>query len=204
MNFVELQHATDEAMSGSLASAGFRHITAGTWNRRRDDELNVVQLQEHTAEKTFCVNLGIHYAFLPRAGTEALLDRMRVEVIDCELKLRLTEQAAAKDQWWPMSASSVDKVADLVRHRGLFIFDLYRIDGPISGMNGESVESENPDLLTSITKVRACLLLARMHEHLGNRDKSIEIATTGIKLAGMAVGPKKALKDILKRLGHLS
>jgi hypothetical protein len=41
-----------------------------------------------------------------------------------------------------------------------------------------------------------------MHERFGNREKCVETAAIGIKLAGMAVGPKKALKDILKRIGQ--
>lgn len=118
------------------------------------------------------------------------------------MKLRLTDQDTAKDQWWPIVASSVDQVADLVCSRGLPIFDSYRLEGPIAGMDGKNIESGNPGLLASITKVRACLHLARMHERLGNRDKSVKTATIGVKLAGMAVGPKKALKDILKRLGQ--
>lgn len=201
MNFVGLQHAADAAMSETLTRAGFRRTASGTWNRRKDDELNVIQLQEHSTEESFCVNLGIHYTFLPRAGTDAPLDGDKIGVPDCELKLRLTDRATIKDQWWPIAASSVDQVADLVYSRGLPIFDLYRLDGPITGIDGNNIERGNPGLLASITKVRACLLLARMHERLGNRDKSAEAATIGVKLAGMAIGPKKALKDILKRLG---
>jgi len=89
-----------------------------------------------------------------------------------------------------------------MRRRAFPTFDLYRLDGPIAAIDGKSIESRNPGLLASITKVRACLLLllACMHERLGNRDKCVEAATIGVKLAGMAVGPKKALKDILNRL----
>ena len=94
MNFKEQQQIANAAMSGILTSAGFRRAAAGTWNRRRDEELNVIQLQEHSTEKSFCVNLGIHYTFLPQAGTEAPLDGDQIEVPDCELKFRLTDQAA--------------------------------------------------------------------------------------------------------------
>jgi len=48
----------------------------------------------------------------------------------------------------------------------------------------------------------ACLLLACIHEHLGNREKCMEAATVGLKHVGMKVGAKKALKDILKRNGE--
>ena len=200
MNFEELQQAADAAMSEALSSAGFRRTAAGTWSRRRGDELNVIQFQEHSTEKIFCVNLGIHYTFLPKAGTEASLNGDQIKPPDCELKLRLTEQPTVKDQWWPIAESTVDEVSELVCSRGLLIFDSYRLAGPIAAMDGKSIEMGNPGLLGSITKVRACLLIARLHEYLGNLDKAVEAATIGVKLAGMAVGPKKALKDILKRL----
>ena len=72
--------------------------------------------------------------------------------------------------------------------------------GGVTASNSLLGKVGNIDILSSLTKVRACLLLSRMHEKLGNREKCIEFANLGIKLAGMAVGPKKALKDILSRL----
>lgn len=187
-------------MSEALTRAGFRRTAAGVWNRRRDDELNVIQLQKHSTDERFCVNLGVHYTFLPQAGTEAPLDGDPIKAADCELKLRLTDQGAVKDQWWPIAASSVDRVVHLVCSQGLRIFDSYRLGGPIVEMDGKCIECGSPGLLASLTKVRACLLLARMHERLGNIDKCIETAEVGVKLAGRAVGPRKALKDILIRL----
>lgn len=187
-------------MGEVLTRASFRKMAPGLWNRRKGNELNVVQLQKHSTEQSFCVNLGIHYAFLPKAGTEAPLHDDLIELPDCEVKLRLTDKAASKDQWWPIAVSSIGQVSDLLASRGLLVFDSYRLDGSIAVMEGKSIESGNLGLLSSMTKVRACLLLARMHEHLGNCDKCREVAEIGVKFAGMAVGPKKALKDILKRL----
>ncbi|MDP3230429.1 MAG: DUF4304 domain-containing protein [Acidovorax sp.] len=202
MNFDELQQAVDAAMSEALTGAGFRRRAPGVWNRRQNDDLNVIQLQEHSSEKLFCVNLGVHYSFLPKAGSQVPLGvDEQIELPDCEFKLRLTDQVAAKDQWWPIAAVSAMHVAALTCSRGLEVLDSYQIDGQIGAMDGKDVESGNLGLLASLTKVRACLLLARMHERLGNRDKCVEAASIGIKLAGMAVGPKKALKEILVRLG---
>lgn len=202
MTFNELQQAADAAMNETLTGAGFRRMAPGTWNRRCGHELSIVQLQKQSGAETFCVNLGVHYGFLPKAGTEAPLEGDDIELPDCEVKLRLTERPTDKDQWWPISETSVGQVANLVISRGLSAFDAYRVDGGLSAMDAKSIESGSPGLLAPITKVRACLLLARLHEHLGNKEKCIEAATIGVKLAGMAVGPKKALKDILRRCGH--
>lgn len=204
MTFNELQQVADAAMREALNGAGFRRAAAGTWNRRKGDELNVLQLQKHSGNELFCVNLGVHFTFLPKAGTEAPLDGDHIEFPDCELKLRLTDRASARDQWWPIAVSSVDQLTDLVYSRGLPILDSYRLDGPIAALDGASIEQGRSGLLSSITKVRACLLLSRVHERLGNHDKCVEAARIGLTLAGMAAGPKKALKDILTRAGHLT
>jgi hypothetical protein len=202
MNYEELQKSADAAMYEALTSAGFRRVAPGTWNRHRGDEINVLQLQKQSAAESFCVNLGVHFAFLPKAGVEAPLVGDEVELPDCEFKLRLAEQAAEKDQWWPITAASAQFIAGLVLSRGLSVFESYRVDGELAAMSAASIENGSPGLLAPITKIRGCLLLARLHERLGNRDKCIEAATVGVKLAGMAVGPKKALKDILKRCGQ--
>lgn len=148
-------------------------MAPGTWNRRRGHELSVVQLQKQSAAETFCVNLGVHYGFLPKAGSEAPFEDNQIEPPDCEVKPRLTEQPAHEDQWWPISKTSIAQVANLVISRGLSTFDAYRVDGELSAMDAKSVESGIPSLLAPITKVRACLLLARLHEQLGNKEKCI-------------------------------
>ena len=199
MNFTDVLAAADAALLRPLGNAGFQRVAAGLWNFRKGDDVNVVWLQKHSSESSFCVSLGIHYAFLPTSGTEQPLAGKCLEQPDCEIKLRLTSDPAAKDQWWPTSPEAADEVAELVSHRGLAVFDSYRLAGPISTMEAKQIETGDLGMLSSLTKVRACLFLARLHERLGNRGKCIDAAMIGIKLAGMAVGPKKALKDILKR-----
>ena len=199
MNFTDFLAAADAALLRPLGNAGFQRVAAGLWNFRKGDDVNVVWLQKHSSESSFCVSLGIHYAFLPASGAEQPLAGKCLEQPDCEIKLRLTSDPAAKDQWWPISPEAADEVAELVSHRGLAVFDSYRLAGPISTMEAKQIETGDLGMLSSLTKVRACLFLARLHERLGNRGKCIDAAMIGIKLAGMAVGPKKALKDILKR-----
>jgi hypothetical protein len=201
MNYTDLLTLVDAALQQSLTCIGFHRSSAGTWNRRSGEELNVIWIQKHSTDPLFCVNLGVHYAFLPKVGTETAITSDSIEQPDCEIKLRLTETPAAKDQWWPISQQSVNGICGLIESRGIAVFDSYRLSGSIVAIEGKDVEAGNLGVLSAMTKVRACLLLARLHEHLGNRDKCVDIATCGIKVAGMAVGPKRALKDILQRCG---
>ena len=202
MSFIEFLPSLDAALQTTLASAGFRRTRAGLWNRRSGEKVDVVWTQKHSTDASFCVNLGVHYTFLPKAGTEGALTGEDMEQPDCEIKLRLTSDASKKDQWWQSTEQVINEVVRLIASRGLPLFDAYKLDKGISELDAKDIESGTPALLSSLTRVRACLLLARLHEHSGNRGKCVEVATLGLKLAGMAVGPKKALKDILKRCGH--
>lgn len=114
---------------------------------------------------------------------------------------RLTANQSVKDQWWPLTESGIREVCDLLVSRGLPLFHSYSLGGSISTIDVGEIEDGAPGLLSGFTKVGACLLLANIHEHLGNREKCIEAATSGLKHVGVKVGAKKALKDILKRCG---
>jgi len=202
MNFKELQEIADDAFSDFLAIYGFRRVAPGAWNRQEGAELNVIQLQKHSDGTSFCVNLGVHYTFLPLSGTGAWpIADDRLDAHDCELKFRLTSQPANNDQWWPLAVSSVGEVLSLIQNRALPLFNSYRLNGPIASMSGASIESGGTDLLATLTNGGACLLIARMHEYFGNAQKAIETANVGLKLAGrMASGLRKALKDVVSRL----
>lgn len=200
MNFDELRWAADTAMGEALTSAGFRRSAAGTWNRRKEEDLNVIWFQKHSASSSFCVNLGVHYSFMPKAGSMELPEGDSIAQPECAITMRLTLANSVNDQWWPLAKTSITEVCKLIEFRGLAIFDSYRLHGPLAAIEVSDIEVGTPNLLSSLTEVGACLLLARVHEHAGNREKCIEAATAGLKLAGFAVGPKKALREILKRL----
>ena len=197
MNFANFLHSVDELMQSPLRQSGFRRTSAGNWLFCNSVEINVLSLQKHSAKNIVCANLCVHYSFLPKTGTEVAVNTDDIEFSDCELKFRLTSDSSLNDQWWPISIENAGEISELVYNRGKEIFDNYRVNGPITAIQVKDVEVGNSGLLSSLTKVRACLLLARMHEWLGNIDKCAEAARVGIKLAGIAVGPKKALKDIL-------
>lgn len=202
MKFVELQRALDVAMSEALFDEGFWRTADGNWKRKRGVELNIISFQKHSVHASFCVNLGIHYSFVPKAGRTDALEGDEIKQSECVIKLRLSPNSLLKDKWWPIDASSVNEVVDLLFSRGMSIFDSYRLNGQIQLIQTIDIEASTANLLSSLTKVGACLLLAQIHEQSGNRDKCIEAATTGLRLAGMAVGPRKALTEILRRLGH--
>ena len=113
--------------------------------------------------------------------------------------LRLTSNPADKDQWWTFTDSAVKEVSCLLMERVYNLFDQFRLEGLADEFSPSDVEAGNLGVLNALTKVNACLLLARVHDRLGNTANCIQFATNGLNVAGMAVGPKKALKELLKR-----
>jgi hypothetical protein len=187
-------------VSPFLSSAGFRRAAEDQWNRRVGEELNVIWFQKHSVKPLCCVNLGVHYTFLPTAGTGREVVGDEIEQPDCEIKERLTSSDSKSDQWWPLTQGGVDQMTELITSRAFDFFEAYKLDGGVNSVEAKEIELGTKHLLSSLTDVRACLLLARLHEHRGNKGACIEAASTGLRVAGrMAVGPRTALKAILER-----
>jgi hypothetical protein len=135
MWYTDFLKLADAAVHNRLHLEGFGRSRAGFWKRKRGDDINVLSFQKHSSTDSFCVNLGIHYTFLPVAGTEVLLDVDRIEFPDCEVHRRLTADRALGDQWWPLSSESVAEVVRLIDDRALETFDSFRSDGPIAAIS---------------------------------------------------------------------
>jgi|TARA_R110000851_G_C13006450_1_gene558851 methyl-accepting chemotaxis protein len=201
MKFTDFITSLAEKLSEPLGALGFEKSADDLFVRFNDShEINVVYIQKHSSEPTVCVNVGVHYDFLPKIGTTELASNKQIELPDCEVKLRLTTDLSQKDHWWPIASESINEIVDLIVGRVGEFFSRYSIDGDLSSILPEDLNEDMPDIFASLTKVRASLILARIHEVRGDFEKAASFAKYGIKAAGMAVGPKKMLKEVLKRV----
>ena len=201
MNFADLCRAVSKSTDLGLKACDFARTNATTWVRIRESDINIIQIQRRTSGQVFCVNLGIHYSFLPIPGTDRTCTISEMGLPECEIKLRLTDDDSKRDQWWSQSQESADSISRLLCDRAIHIFDAYQSESDhLLALDPESIKNGDSGILSPITPARACLLLARLHEHLNNRDKCIRAATVGLRVASsMAVGPKVALQEILNR-----
>ncbi len=197
----EFLEAFARTADGPLRQEGFKKPKPGTYRRSVGERLDVVWLQKHSSKQACCINLGVHYTFIPKGGSMELPADGKIRQPQCELSFRLKEAPEKTDQWWPLSLTDADKVAALVTNRAPTLFRQYALDGEISDLSIEDLRNDRSPLLEPITKVRAALLLARIHEHLGNETRAIDIARYGLQIcAERAVGPRVAFKQILKGL----
>jgi len=204
MNFSAFVSSLAYRLTASLEKAGFRKYADDLFVRFNDShEISVISIQKHSADSKVSVNFGVHYDFLPKVGTSELPSNGEIELPDCEVKVRLTPDPSKNDHWWPLDSEAVNEVAWLIEHRVNEFFDRYNLDGYICSIVPENLEENIPDIIAMLTKVRASLMLARIHLARGDMTKAANFAQFGIKEAGMAVGPKKLLKDILKQIDQV-
>lgn len=203
MKFLEFASSLNQKVTEPLRARGFKKLTNRSFVRFKcGHEINVIALQKHSVKPSVCLNLGVHYDFLPKAGSVALAHDGWFELPDCEIQVRLTPDPSTKDYWWPATAESIDEMAGLIDERVEDFFGRYDINGDIFSISPDELREGMPEIVAMLTKVRACLVLARIRELSGDVETAANFARLGIEVAGMAVGPKVALKEILQRVGH--
>lgn len=200
MKYSDFSSSLAQKLSEPLAAIGFDKLADDLFVRfKGSHEINVISIQKHSSESTVCVNFGVHYDFLPKIGSTELPSAGSIELPDCEVKVRLTPDTSVSDYWWPVAIDAIEEMSELICSRSDAFFSSYDI-GVISAIVPDDLSESVPETIKMLTKVRACLILARVNEVFGDTEKAADFAKLGIKAAGMAVGPKKQLKEVLKRV----
>lgn len=123
-----------------------------------------------------------------------------MDLASCEIRTRVSPRNDRNDYWWEMDDDSGREIAELAIERAEPYFDSYEIKTAIAPLRPEDLLQDTPEILSSLTLVRRYLLLARVNEYLGDSVAAREFANLGLSVAGMAVGPKRQLKEIINRL----
>jgi len=185
-----------------LRADGFKG-SGTTFRRARSDRIDVVNVQGSRSGGRCCVNLAMHFPFLPSAGGGLILNPKTLKEYDCAFRKRLHELNES-DHWWAYGTSdseakaSVAKLIDTYERRSAVFFERFEpfpdvferitpaeIDaGDLSNMPGH------------FTQVLAALTMARILNHLGQAEKCREFAGIGLRRLGRAVGLKAELERL--------
>jgi hypothetical protein len=111
MKYPEFANEIDAAFKPILAPIGFFRTRYGKWGRNRGEDLHGIDIQKRSSKELVCVNLGIHYTFLPLTCLNRRGIVFRWTCPACKLHFRLNPRGTDGDHWWPIEEGSVEEIA---------------------------------------------------------------------------------------------
>jgi hypothetical protein len=187
-----------------LRAAGFRG-KGTTFTRQVGPRLDVVNVQGSVYGGQCCVNLGVHFTFLPTPVGGLVTDPTRLRDYDCEFHDRL-HGAREGDFWWSYGGSDAEarrQVRHLVRlfeRRGHAFFARFEpFPAVFEAITPEQVEAGDlagypvpePTLWVALT-------LARIMRHLGRTRRARQFAAVGLRHVGDIEEVRAELEQLRK------
>jgi Domain of unknown function (DUF4304) len=143
--------------------------------RVRGELINAVNIQGSRWGEAACVNLGLHFTFLPQSWRDDPQTTKKWREVDCEFRARLSPRRGY-DHWWKYGSShaeakrAAEDVVETYFSKGEALFELFEQPTAIvSAVTlGDRRIERSADFVWHATEVRLALAIARIHQHLGN------------------------------------
>jgi hypothetical protein len=187
-----------------LRGDGFKG-SGTTFRRIKGDAVHLLNIQGSRYGGQCCVNLGVHFSFLPTAGGGSTFDPQRLREYDCDFRERMHD-AGESDHWWGYGETEAESQASAVslihlyRNQGILFFQKFE-QFPEVFERITPAEIDSGDLSkmpAAMTRVRAALTMARVMKHLGRFDKCRQFAEIGLRNLGRGVALKAEFERLLE------
>ncbi len=190
-----------------LRQDGFKG-SGQNYRRIQGDVIHAINIQNNKYGGSCCVNLGLHFAFLPVCWDgRKLPDLKTIKEADCEFRCRLAP-AGKTDYWWKFKGNlffgntgkSISHLCRTYVEAGRGFFERYNsIETIASALTLEVLENAKYiDVAGGIIPVRGALTMARYYKHIGNNESQKHYAALGLRILGNA----KALKNEFESLAE--
>jgi hypothetical protein len=200
----------DTALQAAIATAAIALDTMGfkragdEFVRSRPEFVDCVAFQRRSDNAAFAVNVGVQPICVLDTGKRDAAALLALREVDCYVRERLLPDGQT-DYWWPTVGNAVavaKEVDSVLRTKGdSFFADFASIEGSILPISVEDIaEGRTSSHFAKLTRTRLALLVAKANMEARRFGAAKELAEYGLKIAGMAVGPKKEFKTILSQL----
>ena len=178
-----------------LRADGFKG-SGSTFRRVKANRVDVVNVQGSRYGGQCCVNVAVHFLFLPSAGGVSVSEPRKLKEYECAFRNRLRE-ASESDHWWTYGASdseakaSLASLVDIYRRRGAPFFAKFEPFPKVfeqitpAEMDAGDLSNMPPG---NLTQVLAVLTMARIMDYLGHHQKCRGFAEVGLRNLGAATG----------------
>ncbi|MGD1841003.1 MAG: DUF4304 domain-containing protein [Thermonemataceae bacterium] len=145
--------------------------------------IRALTIQPSSAGGKFCVEIGIHFDFIPLKGGKEFT---KMKTWDMEIRTRLTPHGES-DFWWDFPTNENDRaqlfdaLRELITTRGEAYFKPFdQWKEIITKFSIDDIENGNTKSLFKIPPLSTALLLARINDEIGNREKAIAFSKYGL------------------------
>jgi hypothetical protein len=185
-----------------LRERGFKG-SGSSLRRLVEERIDVVGIQGSRYGGSCCINLGVHFTFLPRSWTSDAIDPFKLKDYECEFRTRLHYDSES-DHWWAHGNTEQEAVLEvshlsaLFQERGYVFFDRFSLfPGFLGSITPKQIDSGDYSDLC-YTQVRSSLVMARIMKRLGNSELRKQFAQVGLRHLGEGYGAdlKKALEEL--------
>lgn len=152
-----------------------------------DHYIYTLKIQINKYGGSYCVDMGTYIDFIPNLIGD-IVKPSKVTPYDCEFRKRLSPSYGS-DYWWDYGNSekecidNINKMINTFENFGLEYFDQFNsFPNPISIINIQDIEYEALKLkeLSAPLDSRLALILARVHQYLGNSFEAINFCNWGL------------------------
>ena len=165
----------------------------GVFRRVRGERIDIVSLQGSRSGRRCCVNLGVHYSFLPPSGraegSTPEVNRLRLH--DCAFRTSLHEDGEP-DHWWSYGsddftaqASAASFVDTFRRFAHVFFARFEPFPEVFDGITPAHLGTGG---LVAVpvchSPAHAALTMARIMKHAGRLDSCRDFAEAGLRHLG--------------------
>ena len=173
-----------------------------TFRRVKGVRIDVINVQGSRSGGWCCLNLAVHYFFLPSMGGGQVTDPKKFKEYDCTFRGRLKE--ATEDRWWDYGATdteaaeSVAYLVDLYKRRGAIYFAKFEpFPSVFERVTPQQLDAGDlTGMPVACTQVYTAVTMARIMKHLGRMDRCREFAEVGLRHLGQASGLKAELESL--------
>ena len=173
-----------------LRRLGFESYSAG-WRAQVGELVACVELQPSSDRASFCVNVGVHYAFMPALGRPATTSPFEVHEPDCALRTRLP--IGGPERWWPRGDDTA--AADEFMRSGWLWIERYSRPAEVFGSLPVDIDAEEVwRSLPGVSRALRPVVLSYLLRYAGRESEAVKLASSAL-----ASRPRSGARVALRR-----
>lgn len=186
-----------------LRADGFKG-SGTTFRRAKGELIQIINIQGSKWGGECCVNLAVHFLFLPTTIGRPVGDHKKLRHSECEFRSRL-HGPGESDHWWPYGTAETEcesSATDLIntyRRWGTTYFEQFEpFPDVFEKITAAEIDAGDFSSLppSQNTLVRLALTMARIMNHLKRFEKCREFAEVGLRHVGNASGLETELEQL--------